>query len=1523
MAGFWPLYSNFSSKAQVTLALPGKPSPISKSVGGNSPAMLLVPNVDFLLAFIKGNIGIADSMSNASMLKNLNSPIAANSEMVTRQFSKVNKLGLEGKLDTFKDPKGKIKIPKSEIKIDSSNDSLGFKAMEKTILTSIFETQKPYMEIAKMVIDVLVSAEDIIARIMPLLSVSPLTFKSDKPIGNGGEGKRPKAIGYQGGKDIKEAIAALDKMTKMGGKLAVDKDGSPKRNPPPKEMTVPAPLSDNDGASDESLSQNEKLKEMGKTYNIIDAKYSTGNYDPTIDYVYTYIDLPAEAGMDDIQPEPDTAAEEEDPYSKYKPKRIILGVFDSKGVPLNLSSKLFSVSQTGKSITDFKVADWIEKSPKWVFPKSTSPNLTVWPSFETPIFRWEKNGILQAEGQSAPSTDGWQVKKYKKGQKNELNGFDAIEGDPIIVGFGGSDLSNYTSYITEYTTISMRMATELDQAEKDEYTKKIVDGLNVKAHLENIALYAQAKSAVYKDFDIPGSMKIAFKPMQITIEEAKSDPKLAGLDGKIWIDPESDYETKIIAVKPVTKKIAYSTKKGQPEVQVDIKSFIKNRAIIKFKNGEKFNIDILKNGGKFDNSKDIDQYILENWNYDTDTKQVNSNNSYSMDIWSANPVGTILNKVNGGKLLMGKDTGYTQHGNYQISIEKSNGSYTYDEKDYNTTTGLAEYDRYFSDGVKKLGDGTIVFVQNKKIVKWYFLCQYIFDNGNLPTFGRESTIAFDLDRKVDSRQFVPGINSSYSEPTFLESSISISPYQIKVSNNDFPYGTIIDSSNITNEQLTKDELYSTGRYGSGSPDDPQELGIVYRYALTDLDEETYYIIEGIRTDDNVQIDNTGGDKDGASKNGKATPGQGGGVYRLPHAVGAIMVFIKMLVKIFSKLIPAIMKLLKLFKNPMGFITDIIMEKIGESFSIFSPPALNKFGNAKDLIKLKKDFTKPTPPAVPGEPTPAMPKMGDYVNIVKGFFENSKLKNHVAVDSLGTFKDASGKLPKTPPKDSIGNFKFLMDGIGFIPFTIFGKDLSFGLELKMANIITKEWGKPVPMRLIFNKEKNSKDPNNLNVTGPPVDDGNSANNKEDAKKETDTNSDNNSKLKQGKDGSLDPNKRYTTISTWYSTGEFVKGTDYKYIYIDQEESDLFAEVDRLSDSIDPADLQDAKRKLEDAQAKDPEDEAIKNKLDEIKKKIFDLNSNTQPLLKMILGIVTLPVKVVAGIVQWIMDFFKSLANPMALPGKIIEFLSFKWMMDFFSPKGLLKLAGIDFDLSLIPQWIAKAKETKSEASTAAGAAASAGAKAGETAAKAKDVAGKAKDISPNDAKAAAQEKIPSLPKGVPAHKGSYALPDDFELVDLTKFLNISFLPSLPTYTVQDIREQPKIAIKFFVPIICFIEKLINGFIDFIWATLGIECLIPPPHIKLCNTDDPDSMDPVELGKILNGETPSGEKPSADVVDFKTDILATMPEYSDQSPPLEKYVYDVTLSNGETVRLTDKESLDKFIEDSKDTGFDFQF
>ena len=63
----WPLYSNYVSSSKVTLSLPGKPSEISKSVGGTSPALIMVPNVDFLTAFTQGNLGIADKMTKDAL----------------------------------------------------------------------------------------------------------------------------------------------------------------------------------------------------------------------------------------------------------------------------------------------------------------------------------------------------------------------------------------------------------------------------------------------------------------------------------------------------------------------------------------------------------------------------------------------------------------------------------------------------------------------------------------------------------------------------------------------------------------------------------------------------------------------------------------------------------------------------------------------------------------------------------------------------------------------------------------------------------------------------------------------------------------------------------------------------------------------------------------------------------------------------------------------------------------------------------------------------------------------------------------------------------------------------------------------------------------------------------------------------------------------------------------------------------------------------------------------------------------
>lgn len=1519
MAGFWPLYSNFTSKAQVTLALPGIPSVIAKSIGMTASALLLVPNVEFLIAFMEGDIGIADSIVKKAMAKNLASPIAANNEMVVRQFSKVNNLGLEDKISKFKDASGKIKIPKSEIS-GSSDDSLGLKAMEKTILQSIFETQKPYIEIAKLVIGVIVDIEDIIARIMPLLSISPLTFKSDKPVGNAGSGKRPAAIGYQKGAAIKKAIAELDKISKKGGKLTVNKDGTTSK------------IDDNAKDPVEGVDFSKNLsKIVGASWKIVSVKYSTGLYDPNVDYLYEYINLPT-----DPEKQPDVPEDDKDPYDKYKPKRIIFGIFDSKGVPLDPNTKLKTIGISGAVETNFKKAEWVLKSPKWVFPKSSNPNAIVWPSFGSPIYTWERYlGLDQKNSKTKPTSNSpgaeYELKKYKKDDKNLLSGLVAIEGDPVISGFDSSDISVYTKYFTEYTKVNMDLSKDLTDEEKKESTKAIMSQLNVISHLENVSNYGQAKSSVYKDFNVPETMKISFMPMQLTIPEAMNDPEFKGLNGKIWIDPESDYEMKIIQVKPSTK-IAYAGAKGEPEVNVDIKSFVKNKVTFKISESKKFGISIRKNDSDFESFDDVDEYFLENWNYDPSTKKI-LQNSYSMSMWTKVPTG-ILDKLftNSKSVVMGRGTAYKSHGDYEITITNNNGVYNYSEKEYPatpTSTGVLQPLQNLkksSDGIKKLGDGSLVEVKNKIITKWYLVYNKTYDISNLPNFGNETVISFDLSKKVNKSVNIKNSSiSNYQEPNSVVSQPKVIPlYGMKVSNSSFPYGKIIDPSNILNEHLTKDELYSTGRYGAGSSEDPQELGTIYRYAITDLDEETYYIIEGIRTDENDG--GVGGDRAGSNANGNAAAGAGGGAYRLPHAVGAISVFIKMLVKIFSKLIPSIVKLLKLFANPMGFITDVIMDKLGKTFAVFSPEAKKKFEDAAKIVKTKSKFNKASAPSTPSVNTP---NMGDYVRKMKTHFENSPLNYYVAVDSLGSFKDAKGKVPKVPTKDAVGNFTSIIDGIGFIPFSIFGKDLSFGMELKLGNIITKEWGNSSPMKLVFNKDKNSKDskdPNNLKVGGTEKDDGNNKNSKDSAKKEIDTNANNNKGLNQGIDGSNDPNKKYVNISTWYSTGEFIKGVDYKYIYINQQDEDLLKDVDNLSNSIDPEDLNKAKDKLEEALSKNPEDEALKSKLLDLKKKMLDLASNTQPLLKMLLGIVTLPVKIIAGIIEWLMKFFKSLTNPMALPGKIVEFLSFKWIMDFFTPIGILKMLGIKMDPTMPAEWLAKANMINPNKNLSPE----------ELLKKAKggvgDSKGKVGDLkgtntSPSDLKAESINKNADIPKNIPLHKGSYAMPDDFQMADLSKFFSVAFLAQLPTYTTKDMREQGKtIPKRVFSPIICFIEKLINGIIDFVWSVLGIEAIIPPPHIKLCSSDDPETMDSNELGKILNGETPNtGASASTDnksTPDFKSEVLSTNPP-SVQTPLIEKYVYEITLPDGKVVRAKDQEELDKFIQEHKDLGYDFQF
>ena len=111
-------------------------------------------------------------------------------------------------------------------------------------------------------------------------------------------------------------------------------------------------------------------------------------------------------------------------------------------------------------------------------------------------------------------------------------------------------------------------------------------------------------------------------------------------------------------------------------------------------------------------------------------------------------------------------------------------------------------------------------------------------------------------------------------------------------------------------------------------------------------------------------------------------------------------------------------------------------------------------------------------------------------------------------------------------------------------------------------------------------------------------------------------------------------------------------------------------------------------------------------------------------------------------------------------------------------------------------------------------------------------------------------------------------------------------------------------KLAFPSLCLIEKIINGFIDFIWSTLGLEILFKPPHLKICSPNNPS-----ELLKTLNGEKPSGDETGDDNDDNKTTE--------------DSFVYEVKFPDGSVKSFLDREGLDSYMEDNNDVNFDIQF
>ena len=1579
----YPYYGPLGSgNYNVSLAFFGPLSEASKSIGLNSSTGLVLPNTDYIQKFAEGDLGISDSFIKNMLVKNMNSPIASKNEAVFKQFAKQNKIDVSN-IDEFK--KGdKFVIPKDKIKIPDEFSMTGFKAFEKTTLQSIFDTQKPFMEIVGVAIGSVAKAEDVIARVMPFFG-NPLTVKSRKPVGNGGSGNaRPKAIGFKGAAETKQKLQKLN---------SIQASTKPKENKPQNA----ASSNPNDVGLD-IKNQNTNTSGFPSQYwKVLSTVYSTGEFEPTIDYKYTYINLPADEPLPEVDPLEIT---DTDPFDPYKPKTMIFGIYNSKGEALDPNEYLKTIGLKGndrtEEVTPFKRADWILRSKKWKLPQG----MIEWPNFGTPNYVWKQQtlfgGVSTRVSKKSPGAN-YSIKRYKAGDTNILTGNPAIPNDPIIQSFDAIESESHKKYYNDLIDIGLNGTKDLSKEEKVQINKDINGRLDIKPQIELSYLYGHTKASIYNKVNnkvaFPEDMKKSYKPFEVFIPEAAKDPELAKLAvqrgskaGMIWIDPEADYDMKVIRVDPVTS-IEYLDAVGEPEIKTSIRKFVKNRVKFSFSNGATFSLSISKNGADTQTFDKISDYTFENWNYEDN--KIKNTNTFDISVWSdLAPAKFTKNfyqwRVNKEpKKIFGIDgtsTTQTEPPDY-YSITKVDGTWRYS----------STADNYIKNGVNYLGDtNAAIYSEDGKITRWYYIYDEKFKGPNtqfnLPAFGIERSISIN-----------------YEKDTIDVTDKTIPIWRLKIDDR-FSNSKIIDPTKVTNDFLTTADLFAKDPlwYGHGSPDDPQTLGIIKRYALTDLDEESYYIVEGILKNDN-EFDT---DDDGKRKNAGRGKGGGGGWYRLPHAIGAIGVFIRLLIDIGVKLLPKISKLMALFQNPAKFVTDIMSEKLTKNFEFLSSEAISTFQQAgklkskivdKDInienIKQNIDAIRIDANALSkrlvndsqGKSEVEQSQTKKKVEDIKNKTEEKIAKLQRVVDKK---KEAVAKLRDHFKNSILSNYVyvddtnlqtiFTLDGAATIPLSVFGAKLNFGIAMNMGNVPTKP-----PLKLIFPDSKNifknvqylidNAKPTAKNTNQPlstitkqeiadlktPVQNQLSALDKQPPFKNKTINFNEDVDKVQIKfeDGSVEYIPK-DSLQTFVLTNQ----NKYNFIYVTEEINKTFVDVDNLLQSGTQEDLDIAKEKLDDAKKNFPNNSTIDDKLKELSDKNESFAKNLQPLLKAILGLTTFPIKVVADIIKWMFDFFASLTNPMTLASKMKEFLSFQWILQYFTPTGILAIFGLKFaPLTLIPYAAMAASATGKavggiasmvNSSVVGGVASKVGNAVGGVASKvgnavggvasnvgnavgdvASNVGNAVGDVASNVGNAVGDvaSNVGTAVGGVASNVGNAVggvaskVSDKISagIADLSKYISINMIPKLPSYTADQYKNLLKgVQPTRLLVIFQMMQKFINGVIDFIWSLLGIEALIKAPHIKIV-PEDTTSMSPEDIKKILDGIEPSGAT-SSNGNNIPNPITGSNTNAIDSlNPAIQGFMYEVKLPDGTTKTFLDRDQLDLFIEQNKEFDFDFTF
>src|ERR1035437_6420694 len=598
-----PIFYTSGGKHHVSLSIPGKHSDICKSIGITASVNFLIPTIEYITqCAFKGDLGIADSIRKNKSIQYLNK---SSNPAALKTLMKSLQLTLDGDPSKYL-KNGKFNIPYSAVSLTNPNEDVGLKMIEKVAVKSILDQYKPWIEVAKIVVQNLSQIEDIIAR------AAALTLPSEKPVGNTGDTSRPKSLGYGGSADMNKALGQI---TSIGTKMD--------------EQKAKRGTQSTDG-SGSNLSTNQFP--VGVTYSIISTVYSTGVFKEGTNYTYQYIDLPP----DDIGPIGETFSGlgDSDIYKNIRPKTMIFGIYDSKGNEISPTDniKSFEIGPNGSviygsDISGVQKADWLPRTGRWYgsFPRKGL------------VYVWRKNGQLKynASNPSVGNDPNWKQLFYIDKDRNigEDQTDSSGNANAPVLHFNDNEKAEQASMFEDIVDKKFTNATELTSDEKVQYKQKIMSQVDVQTQLESVS-----QNGFFSDISangllssngspttLPNGLINAYRPRNIQIGT-----------NSVWIDPETDYDMKLIQIDQSSRiKFKDDIASRSPIVDAQILAFIKNSIELRISTQQPFSVDIIKQAttgwspyiafptnmpGRYEN---IPQFTLDNWNYKDDIK-VNS-----------------------------------------------------------------------------------------------------------------------------------------------------------------------------------------------------------------------------------------------------------------------------------------------------------------------------------------------------------------------------------------------------------------------------------------------------------------------------------------------------------------------------------------------------------------------------------------------------------------------------------------------------------------------------------------------------------------------------------------------------------------------------------------------------------------------------------------------------------------------------------------------------------------------------------